>query len=477
VTRSIERATGSGTGIAWLSTPVGGALGLFVSVVLLGLCALGLSFLFQNISETRSRAIQSADLLRGLSELRAQVRTAETGQRGYILTGEPRYLAPYTAATNRIWSVFAEVEGKLKDTPQRERIDHLQSLIGAKLAELSETVSLRNASFDKAVAVVRTDVGQRYMDDIEADLAVIQRDEQARYDRDTERLRTQSERIAAAVTVTSALAVVAAVLGFRTMAQYRSQQALLSAERAFRQSLEQRVLDRTRELEEVNRELDSFAYMVGHDLSAPARAIHGYAQALEEDVGPSLGPEPRGFVARIKAAALRMDKLIKDLFSLSHLSREKIKLQTLSLDEIVNHVLARLAPIIAAGDAKVEIARPLGLAKGHEPSLVQAIENLLTNAMKFVRPGEKPRVRVFTTRGDKTVIINIEDEGIGIPQADLSRIFRAFERLHGAETYAGTGIGLAIVQRAVERMGGHVGASSAPDSGSRFWVELPNADI
>lgn len=476
LTRSTQSLTGSRRGFASLPTWIGSATGLALSLVCLGLCALGLNFLFRNITETRSLAIETAELLRGLSELRAQVRTAETGQRGYILTGDQRYLTPYNAATARIWAVFTEVSNKLDDTTQRQRIDRLHALIEAKLAELSETVALRSQGFEKAVAVVRTDVGQRYMDEIEAGIAEIQRREQANYDTQTERLRTQAERVASAVTLTSMLAVIAAVLGFRTLAQYRSQQALLSAERRFRASLEGRVLERTKELEEVNRELDSFAYMVGHDLSAPARAIHGYAQALEEDVGAGLAAEHRNFITRIKAAALRMDQLIRDLFALSHLSREKITVEAISLDDLLAHLVTRLSPIIAERRAKVEIAENLGFARGHEPSLIQALENLLTNAMKFVRPGQVPIVKVFTTREDDRVRINIRDEGIGIPQDDLNRIFRAFERLHGAETYSGTGIGLAIVHRAVERMGGRVGVSSTPGLGSCFWVELPRAD-
>lgn len=236
--------------------------------------------------------------------------------------------------------------------------------------------------------------------------------------------------------------------------------------------LEKRVAERTADLEATNQELETFSYSVSHDLRAPLRAMQGFAQALEEDYGTKLGSTGLDYVQRIVAAARRMDTLIQDLLAYSQLSRADMQRKPVSLVAAVKDALAQLNSEIKQSGAQIMVAPSLSAVMGHAPTLTQVISNLLGNAIKFVPSGTKPSVRVWTEERDGRVRLWIEDNGIGISPEHQARIFRVFERLHGVETYPGTGIGLAIVRKGAQRMGGEVGVESTPGKGSRFWVEL-----
>jgi PAS domain S-box-containing protein len=244
----------------------------------------------------------------------------------------------------------------------------------------------------------------------------------------------------------------------------------------YRDHLEEVVAERTRQLQEVNAELESFAYSVSHDLRAPLRAIHGFARALLEDYANRLDPAGQEYARRIVAAAGHMDTLIKDLLSYSQLSRADLHLQPVSLASVVADVLAQLEAELREREVQVTVEKPLPQVVGHHATLIQVVTNLLTNAVKFVASGTQPQVRVWAETSDGWVRLWVEDNGIGIAPENQERIFRVFERLHGIETFPGTGIGLAIVRKGMERMGGNVGVESELGQGSRFWVELPKVE-
>ncbi|HWO69132.1 MAG TPA: ATP-binding protein, partial [Actinomycetota bacterium] len=251
---------------------------------------------------------------------------------------------------------------------------------------------------------------------------------------------------------------------------------LLEETRALAAELERRVEERTRELREINAELDAFAYSVSHDLRAPLRAMEGFARALEEDYADRLDEAGRDYVRRVVRAAQRMDVLIQDLLAYSRLARADLPLQAVELDAAAAEALDRVAADVAARGAEVDVAVGMPAVVAHPATLVQVLSNLLSNAVKFVAPGVVPRVRVRAERRGEAVRVEVLDNGIGIDPAHRERIFRVLERLHGADAYPGTGIGLAIVRRAVERMGGRVDVESQPGRGSAFWFELPGAD-
>jgi signal transduction histidine kinase/DNA-binding response OmpR family regulator len=236
--------------------------------------------------------------------------------------------------------------------------------------------------------------------------------------------------------------------------------------------LEQRVAERTAELRQNNAELESFSYSVSHDLRAPLRSMQGFAQIFLEEYNDRLDAVGRDYLQRIVAAARRMDTLTDDLLTYTRLSRIAVELIPVSLEEVVDGALMQLQAEIRAKEAQVTVARPLPQVIGHYVTVVQAVANLLANGLKFVAPGVRPQVHVWAEERDDSVCLRLRDNGIGIAPEYQERIFRIFERLHGPETYPGTGIGLSLVRKGMERIGGQVGVESVPGQGSTFWLEL-----
>jgi PAS domain S-box-containing protein len=249
---------------------------------------------------------------------------------------------------------------------------------------------------------------------------------------------------------------------------------LKEAEEAVRRlnlSLEQRVQERTAELAEANQEMQAFSYTVSHDLRAPLRGIQGFANALVEDFSASLGDEGRRYCERIAAAGERMEDLIEDLLDYSRLARQQIVAKPIDLPSMVREAIERLQTQIKSAQAQVSLDAS-GTVIAHPTVLLMVIQNLLANAITFVAKGTKPEVDIWSEDRQDWLRLNLQDNGIGIEQKNIDRIFNVFERLHGDEAYAGTGIGLAIVKRAMDRLGGTCGVESAPGKGSRFWIEL-----
>ncbi len=239
--------------------------------------------------------------------------------------------------------------------------------------------------------------------------------------------------------------------------------------------LEQMVEERTTQLQKTVSELEVFSYSISHDLRAPLRAMQGYAQILEEEFSDRLDDTGQSYIQRIVAAGKRLDRLILDVLTYSRVSRAELVVSRIELEDLVRELKEQM-PGLQEPAATLEIASPLPAVIGQESLLSQCLANLLGNAVKFVPPERKPRVVVRAeTRGDR-VRVWIEDNGIGIPAEQHDKVFRMFERVHSHGNFEGTGIGLAIVQKAIERMGGDLGLESEVGRGTRFWFELGRAD-
>ena len=260
--------------------------------------------------------------------------------------------------------------------------------------------------------------------------------------------------------------------------QKNAERALQQAQRQLKlhaQNLEREVRERTNRLHEMVAELDAFSYSLSHDLRAPLRAIQGFSEIVLNDFGPRI-PEGIDYLRRIQKAAGRMDRLIQDVLAFSRVSRAEISVRPVELEKLVAaivHDRLELQP----PRAHVIIEHPLLPVVGHEASLMQVISNLLDNAVKFVAEGVTPQVRVSTRLEGEKVRIAVTDNGIGIDPNVQPRLFRMFERLPTERPYEGTGVGLAIVRKAAERMNGRAGVESKTGEGSTFWIELPRASL
>lgn len=239
--------------------------------------------------------------------------------------------------------------------------------------------------------------------------------------------------------------------------------------------LETAVAQRTAELTATIAELESVSYSLSHDMRAPLRTIHGFSQIVLEEAGDKLGPTEVELLQKCIRAANRLDRLIQDILTYSRLAKSPAELKTVNVDRLLREVIEE-RPELQPPRAEITIRGPLQPVRGHEAYFTQCITNLLDNAVKFVAPDRRPAVRIWDERVGQQVRLWFEDNGVGIPPESRHRLFGIFQRLHPDPRFPGTGIGLAIVRKAAERMHGSVGVESTPGTGSRFWLQLPAGD-
>lgn len=238
--------------------------------------------------------------------------------------------------------------------------------------------------------------------------------------------------------------------------------------------LEQRIAERTRQLQEANEALETFGFSVSHDMREPLRTIQGYANILKQDFNDGQLDKAALYINRIEAVAHRVDTMVSDLLEFARLSRSEIAIENIAVKCAIHEAKTALHADIQRARAQLHIDVPADLVvRAHRQTFVQALTNMVSNAIKFVRPGVLPLVSITAERVATMVRVTVSDNGIGIPESAQGRIFNVFERLHSAEEYPGTGIGLAIVKKGVERMGGRVGVASNQDGGAVFCLEMP----
>jgi len=539
------------------------------------------------------------EVLATLESLLGGVITAETGVRGYVLTGEERFLGTYWSGMQRAESSLAALRRLTADNPdQQERLARLEPLVAERLLALQETSALRREQGrDAAAERVRLTGGSGLDTSIRGLIDEMRAAERVLLDtrvvtasamasrtrwiiaggsvvvvmitlgsilligREVERRRRMDRGRRAAEaryrqlfdrnlagmartrradgTVLECNPAMARILGYgsreevlglnardlyvdpadreRIIAGVAPGGGLVDQEVRFRRkngeviwvsmtsveleddgqpAFEALVLDVTErrnarqqietlnaalarqvgELDVVNRELDAFSYSISHDLRAPLRAMQGFSEALLEDYGDRLDAAGHDYAQRIVGASRQMDTLIQDLLAYSRLVRTEIALDPVSLETVVDEACGPLEREVKERGGEIAVERPLGRVLAHRAVLGQIVGNLLTNALKFTRPEAPPRVRIHAERALGRVRLWVEDNGIGIAAEHRERIFRAFERLHGLQQYPGTGIGLAIVQKGALRLGGQAGVESEPGTGSRFWVDLREAE-
>lgn len=240
-------------------------------------------------------------------------------------------------------------------------------------------------------------------------------------------------------------------------------------------ALEQRVAERTGALQALNQSLESFVYSVSHDLKAPLRGVAGYSRLLEHDHLAQLDDEGRWFVGQILSGVHRMEQLIDDLLAYSRMERRHLELRPLSLASQIHGVLDWSEPALQARHCELVTRLCETQVQADATGLELVLRNLLDNAIKFSATAAPPRIEVGCMVCDGVARVWIRDNGVGFDMKYHDRIFEMFQRLHRQEDFAGTGIGLALVKKAMERMHGRVWAESQPEAGATFWLELPLA--
>ncbi|MEZ4648375.1 MAG: CHASE3 domain-containing protein [Candidatus Eisenbacteria bacterium] len=445
----------------------------------------------RELIRNESRVQNTQSVLAAIKDTFSSLQDAETGQRGYVITGgDPEYLEPYDSAVQEIRSRRDELrtlDSELDD--QRVSIEEFGDLIDQKMEELKEVVGLVDQNRDEAaLRLIETDRGNRLMARIR-DLVVVM--EAREYALMAEQ-RAQSRRSREQVLRSIHIATLAGLL-FLTAAFYLVQRAI----RTERESVEKLVLtneeleamidDRTialerysKELQRSNRELQDFAFVASHDLQEPLRKIRAFGDRLKIKYADQLG-DGADYVNRMQAAAERMSRLINDLLAFSRVTTRAQPFEDTSLQEAFDEVLEDLGERIAETGAKVR-ATPLPRIEADPTQMRQLLQNLIGNALKFTAPGTSPEVEITSTMSAREddpsdriwYTIAVRDNGIGFDEQFAEKIFIPFQRLHNRESYSGTGIGLAVCRRVVERHGGHIEVSSQPGVGTTFLVHVPS---
>jgi light-regulated signal transduction histidine kinase (bacteriophytochrome) len=242
--------------------------------------------------------------------------------------------------------------------------------------------------------------------------------------------------------------------------------------------MEQRVLDRTRELQAANKELEAFSYSVSHDLRAPLRHVNGFTELLQKHVGSTLDEKGQRYLKTISDSVKQMGLLINDLLAFSKMGRTELRFTTVNLEPLVKQVWEELQPEMDGRRIDWEIGA-LPEVCGDRAMLRQVLINLLGNAVKYSRPRNPARIEIGALppgeggSSAREIVMFVRDNGVGFDMQYAHKLFGVFQRLHGATEFEGTGIGLALVQRIIHKHGGRIWAESVVEKGSTFYCSFP----
>lgn len=276
--------------------------------------------------------------------------------------------------------------------------------------------------------------------------------------------------------------VMAGWLGWERWHALKQYQRINNELRALNESLEQQIAERTAplqaanaELSQINQELESFTATISHDLKAPLRVIEGYSQLLLRFHAHRLDDDGKQCLHNIRTATTQMNQLIDDLLAYTHIERKVLEYAEINLESIIEEILAVHADQIETRGVTIEQDIRCPVMRGDEIGITLALRNLIDNALKFTAHVPQPRLTIGAESVGDTVRLWVKDNGIGFDMRHHDRIFAIFQRLHSQDAYPGSGIGLAIVRKAIERMGGRIWAESSPGAGATFYLEIPHA--
>ncbi len=415
------------------------------------------------------------------------VSDAGSGVRGFAVTNDASYLFGLHRAQQRLPGLLDELQRVSADNAsQRPRVAEIRRTIGERMALLQSGVQQRHQGVEDAFGsafLLRT---KGIMDHLRSTSDSMEKEERRLLVQREAATQRSSVRARMSIGLASGLDFLLIILMFQYFVHERTLRfeteeiaGRLEVARAdaeanatrvgeLNATLEERVRERTAELQATNRELEAFSYSVSHDLRAPLRTIDGFSLALEEDYAESVDSVGRDYIHRVRAGVQRMGQLIDALLQLSRITRAELTVEEIDLTALAELVAGTLRE--EDGDA-VEFRIEPGLKATADPKLLQvALENLFGNAVKFSSKVEHPKVEFGWDSGENAWFVR--DNGAGFDMQYADRLFSAFNRLHGDKDFKGSGIGLATVARVIRRHGGSIWARSEVNHGATFWFTL-----
>lgn len=459
---------------------VGGfALG---SAILLTSGLVGYTRTLTLIQDSRWTA-HTQEVLKELQRTIATITDAETGQRGYIITGEETYLEPYNKA---IFAIDKRIQRLRKLTAdnvnQQRRINVLQLKISDRFEILKYTIELRKTKgYNAAWEFVLTGSGKQTMDEIRNLIDQMETEENALLAG-----RSDKEKNSANHTILSYLIGIFLNFCLLCFVYYQMHREISKRQQAERQitNLNQELMRQSVELVAANKELEAFNYSVSHDLRAPLRHISGFTLLLEQFYADRLDEEGKNYLQRMAAAARRMGQMIDDFLNLSRISRAQMQRESVNLSSLAESIAAQLQSTQPNRQATFNITQG-AIAQGDEGLLRLMLENLLGNAWKYTSSKVNAIIEFgivhrssFIVHGNEQSTMNnqpiyfVRDNGVGFDIKHAEKIFNPFQRLHSITEFEGTGVGLATVRRIIERHNGRIWVEASVEQGATFYFTL-----
>lgn len=447
---------------------------LYIGILVVFLIFLAIGVLathsLENMKQSFFLVRESQEKITALTQLHLNLVSAETGQRGYILTGNEDYLNIYNSSLQALESSKEFLNQWLLDHPEHQDIiQDIESTVFVKRQEMEKTIALRrNNGFAAAAALVNTNQGRLAMRKIRGLLKQLQEPQESLLKEREYTSVVSTRRTVTTIVLGSLLAILlmAICLGLymkNSLRRYAAENRI----KDLNITLENKLL----ELGFANKELESFSYSVSHDLRAPLRAMSGFSNILLEDYGPKLDKEAQGYLMRIVAASDKMSQLINGILDISRIARRQLHRETLSLTAIASQTVEDLRRSEPYRQVEILIDPDLSVSADN-PLMTTALQNLLGNAWKFTSKKDLAHIHFGKKWQNGREVFFVEDDGAGFDMAYAEKLFGTFQRLHNDNEFQGTGVGLASVRRVIHLHGGEVWAESRVGQGAVFYFTL-----
>jgi signal transduction histidine kinase len=436
------------------------------AIVLLVLSSGAVSLLVSRFSENERLVAHTHEVQDALRDANSAMAKVARSRLAYVATGQETFAQAFEAGRPEVFLSLERVKTLTRDNPkQQELCSHLREMTEQRIAISGHSIDVRRNSPNDAAAqesVTKALVPLVY--DSAATTQQMYEEEQRLLNL---RLTASNRLFRKGCTVLIFTFALALIL-------FAAHYQLISIELKARKEAEEALRIQNRELISANKELDAFSYSVSHDLRGPLRAVDGFAEVLLEDLDKKLHPQAQTCAREIRRAAATMATMIEDLLSLARVTRAQLIRQQVNLGELAKEIATDLQ--LSEPGRNVRFVTSSDIIVECDPGLLRiALENLLRNSWKFTSKRDQASIEVGAQSNGVELAYYVRDNGAGFDMRQANRLFRPFQRLHLADDFPGTGIGLATVERVIRRHGGTIWAESAPDKGATFYFDLRTA--